>query len=538
MNSIEQISLATSYNNEMNDFLVSKQDSYTNYSQMKTVALLMANIVYSTPIMVSIDLYTNQPAIRFPGVPVNFKDFDSIKEENWSSTLAVNDFGWFPERIINNNGSLTPVVSLYRKVYTNADKYEGLLVFNIKSSTIRDLLSDAKENEHTQNLRVMMDSSGRVFFSSGNYTLTTEIQEFIHHSIDNSKIGYVRIPFVSGDGTISDSLIVWSRLFDSGWILAEITPWKQIKQETIKIAMILTSVGLMAIVIALCLTILLSKQFTKPIRILLREMTSFNMSSSLSSKEPGFPRDYQNEFGTMFFVYEKMLAHNKELYASLESRYVQQKETEIKTLQAMINPHFLYNTLDQLNWMALEEGNEKISHVLELMGRMFRIGLSNGEPMIKVEQELEHMECYMEMQKIRLGNHIEFDIHVPETLMNVYILKLTLQPFVENAVIHGLHGLKDGKITIRAVETTKGILFTVSDNGHGMREGWQQQSNRMMGGYGIRNVKERIDAYFYGKYGIEIQSQLGNGTTVCILLPKIENLDQWRNQNVESRNHR
>jgi two-component system sensor histidine kinase YesM len=150
---------------------------------------------------------------------------------------------------------------------------------------------------------------------------------------------------------------------------------------------------------------------------------------------------------------------------------------------------------------------------------------------------LEYIRCYMEIQSIRLGDKIDFNIDVSDTILNYYILKLTLQPFVENAVLHGLHGVQRGKIMISAIETTDGVLFIVSDNGQGMREDWKDHKQRETGGYGIRNVQERIDAYFSNKYGIRFESELGKGTEVCILLPKIENSHKWRDQNVEGGNH-
>jgi two-component system sensor histidine kinase YesM len=250
------------------------------------------------------------------------------------------------------------------------------------------------------------------------------------------------------------------------------------------------------------------------------------------------PSDYHNEFGTIFIVYKNMLDSNEELFRSLENRYIRQKESEIKALQAMINPHFLYNTLDQINWMAIDLGHFEISKVVQLMGRMFRIGLSNGEYLIEIQEELEHIHCYMELQKIRFGNKFDYLVEVPDAIMNGYILKLTLQPFVENAVMHGLHGVQQGRILIRAVETDEGILFTITDNGIGMKEAWQSQKPRKTGGYGIRNVKERMDAYYSDKYGISIESEPGKGTRICILQPKIENSNYWREQYVESGNRR
>lgn len=540
LNSIEQISLAASRNTNVQSYLGSEGDSYSNYQQKKTVAEYMANIVYSTNIIESIDLYINQPPIRYPGMPVNFKNAEALTEEAWYPLLKETDFTWIPESRTNTNNNSTPVISFIRKMYSYTGRYQGVIAFNIKSSAIRNLLKDEiNDSNNRSSTRVMMDLNGRIISSLGEYSIGLDMQQSIRNRIDNSRTGNAHITFrTNNDKVINDSLIVWTRVYNSNWILVEITPWKEITKGSTKLAAVLLLVGLIAIVFAIILTLVLSNQFAKPIRILLREMNRFNKNLPQNSKQAQLPSDYHNEFGTIFIVYKNMLDSNEELFRSLENRYIQQKESEIKALQAMINPHFLYNTLDQINWMAIDLGHFEISRVVELMGRMFRIGLSNGEYLIEISEELEHIRCYMELQKIRLGNKFDYIVDVPETIMNCYILKLTLQPFVENAVMHGLHGVQHGNILIRARETAEGILFTITDNGKGMNEEWQNQKRRKTGGYGIRNVKERMDAYYSDKYGIRIESEPGKGTGVCILQPKIENSNHWREQYVESGNRR
>ena len=258
---------------------------------------------------------------------------------------------------------------------------------------------------------------------------------------------------------------------------------------------------------------------------------------SLDRTTTALPGDYKNEFGALFRGYSRLMDRITELYQSLEERFRHQKAAEIQALQAMINPHFLYNTLDQLNWMAIEAGQDKISNVLELMGRMFRIGLSNGESFIPLADELQHIDCYIEIQKIRLGEEVLFNLDVPDGVKRFYVPKLTLQPFVENAIIHGLHGRNRGMIRIQVEETDETLIITVSDNGVGMRRERKNSNNRTAGGYGIRNVKERLEAYFGSDYAIDMASEENQGTRVTIRLPKIENKQQLEDVHVESRNH-
>jgi two-component system sensor histidine kinase YesM len=211
-----------------------------------------------------------------------------------------------------------------------------------------------------------------------------------------------------------------------------------------------------------------------------------------------------------------------ELYKSIEIHHQRQREAEVKALQANINPHFLYNTLDQINWMALQEGQQKISNVLELTGQMFRIGLSNGESFIPIRDELQHVECYLRIQQICWEEGLFYEIHVPDELKSYLIPKITLQPFVENAILHGFHGRSSGLIVIQAVQADNRIIFTISDNGKGFNVNQQENRKKIKGGYGIRNVRERIDALFGPSYGVEIESKADCGTVIAISLPQLE----------------
>jgi len=188
----------------------------------------------------------------------------------------------------------------------------------------------------------------------------------------------------------------------------------------------------------------------------------------------------------------------------------------------MINPHFLYNTLDQINWMAIAAGQERISRVLELTGKMFRIGLSNGESLILVRDELTHLECYLQIQQIRWGEGLTYELHVPEPLKDLYVPKLTLQPLVENAVIHGFNGRPSGRIEVSAADEADHIVWTVRDDGIGYDPSRGSPGQKIVGGYGLRNLRERLCAFFGDGFGtISLEGSATRGTTVTFRTPKL-----------------
>ncbi|MFC4598338.1 sensor histidine kinase [Cohnella hongkongensis] len=512
MTEIENISLAISRNSNLQEYLSEAEgaDSYTRFAIASRITFDLSNIAFSMPIIQSIRVYIEDPPVSDYQGPVKFVKLQELHEEPWSETVDNSDFSWIGQHLISTNKGDLPVISFARKIYTPGYEYKALVVLDIKASDIIKLI----QGEEPDANRVLLDLGLRAVASTGDISAEQyreTAQDLIRH--DNANL--------NDKGTLRyhDSLVVWSKLFSSEWILMEVTPWSEMTKGSVRTAAVMFSIGIAAIVIALIMTLILSKQFTKPIILLLKSMNSF----SLGHKDKPIVEDYHNEFGALFKGYSVLVDRTTELYASLEQQYRKQKEAEIQALQAMINPHFLYNTLDQLNWMAIEAGEEKMSRVLELMGRMFRIGLSNGESMITVERELTHLECYLQIQQIRWGEKLGYAIDVPEAAIKaLYLPKLTLQPFVENAIIHGFHGRETGLIVISAALSQGDVHFEISDNGVGIPDNWQQQKARNTGGYGIRNVRERLIAYYGPAYDIGIRSNPNTGTMISIRVPVIK----------------
>ncbi|MCR4903694.1 MAG: sensor histidine kinase [Butyrivibrio sp.] len=205
------------------------------------------------------------------------------------------------------------------------------------------------------------------------------------------------------------------------------------------------------------------------------------------------------------------------------------RKAEFELLQAQINPHFLYNTLDAIVWSA-ESGNQK--QVVNMVGSLsdfFRTSLNKGKELVSIREELSHVRSYLEIQQIRYQDILTYEIDVPENIYNYEIPKITIQPLVENALYHGIKNKRGGgKITISGKNTEDGIAVYVTDNGCGvaldrLNEVRQQLLNRKSISktiYGMINVNERIKLNYGDKYGLDIDSKFGEGTKVTVTLPK------------------
>ncbi|MNC33488.1 Sensor histidine kinase YehU [compost metagenome] len=205
----------------------------------------------------------------------------------------------------------------------------------------------------------------------------------------------------------------------------------------------------------------------------------------------------------------------------------------------MINPHFLYNSLDQVNWMAIEASQPQISSMLSHLGQFFRLALSNSDSLVPLSEELAHIESYLQFQKIRWEDRLEYRFIAADEVKSLFVPKIILQPFVENAFIHGFHGKQRASLTI-AVSILEGQLLqiTVMDNGRQLQENWMEKRSAK-GGYGLRNVRERITAMFGSTYGFTLGNSPEGGTQAVIRLPVLYSPSiKGGTQHVESSHHR
>ena len=227
-----------------------------------------------------------------------------------------------------------------------------------------------------------------------------------------------------------------------------------------------------------------------------------------------------------------MIDKINELLDQVTTEQVRLRKAEFELLQAQINPHFLYNTLDTIVWLA-EAGDQK--RVVSMVGNLsdfFRTSLNQGKDIISIREELAHVRSYLEIQQVRYQDILRYEITVPEDLYEYKIPKITIQPLVENALYHGIKNKRgQGTITVTGKRNENGFVLYVRDNGIGMtqerlkevRAGIQKLSYTGKEIYGLYNVNERIRLNFGETYGISIESTYGEGTCVSISLP-----DQWK----------
>ena len=240
--------------------------------------------------------------------------------------------------------------------------------------------------------------------------------------------------------------------------------------------------------------------------------------------------DSRDEIAVLADRFNDMAGNIQTLVVKVREDEQKMRKADLRLLQEQINPHFLYNTLDTIMWLAIDHQDDKVVEMVAALSGFFRTSLSHGEDKITIREELEHVENYLKIQQLRYGDIMEYSIDVPDEIKKNDIVKITLQPLVENALYHGLKKQREkGMIKISRVDDENNIFLIVEDNGVGMQPEQVVQINKEMyediwvnrtTGFGIANVNRRIKLYYGEEYGLILESEPDIGTKVIVVVPK------------------
>ena len=290
--------------------------------------------------------------------------------------------------------------------------------------------------------------------------------------------------------------------------------------EMVHLSLLIAAMVLLA---ALFTSWLLSRLLSRPLRSLESAMEDFESDADHFDYYPvGGTREVQE----LSCSFGHMVMRIQQLMNTVREEEVNLRKTELKALQAQINPHFLYNTLDSIAWMCEQGRNADAVKMVHALARLFRISISKGHELIPISKEIEHAESYLQIQKYRYKNQFTYHFHVDPDCLHYLCNKITLQPIIENAINHGLDLLVDeGRIDVYVQQDGDDIVFRVEDNGVGMSQeqivAILEHGPKERTGIGIRNVNDRLQIYFGKEYGLTITSKLDVGTCVEIRMPKL-----------------
>lgn len=367
---------------------------------------------------------------------------------------------------------------------------EGYLVFNIREQLLQNSFVSLPD-EYESNCFFVLDKESGLAYFRGDEKYEKEVMEeynvperwgnsFIFAETENALLGWKLVSGIKKEELLQDSKLIGLEIFT-----------------------IIILVGILGNI--------LSRKISRRIYRPLNQLGE--MIRQVGEGSRNLPQQFDDsEVGRIGNQFKEMVNNNLELREKLLTAQIKEKEAELMLLQSQINPHFLYNTLDSIYCGAIIERQDDIARMVGALAKIFRLSLNSGKRLIRVRNEIEHIQSYMEIQNIRFNNRFQLRIDIPEEVQNLFIMKLILQPFVENAMYHGLEPkIGEGSITIKAEKKGEELVFYITDDGVGI-----QDMQDVYRGYGVKNVMERIHLFYGEEYGVEFTSEYGKGTEVKI----------------------
>lgn len=305
-------------------------------------------------------------------------------------------------------------------------------------------------------------------------------------------------------------MVLFNTIESTGWKIIGIVPYSEVGGRAQVIRNYTILVGLLCVLLAAIFAYLISRGVTRPMKVLtdaMKQAESGNFDIRVNLKS-------DDEISTLGHGFNSMIERINSLIKEVYEMNYRRKEAELKALQAQINPHFLYNVLDSINWMAMSYNAKEISLMVTSLAKVMRYSLSGGDDVL-LKDELQSIESYLKIQKIRYGDKFDYTLDFSNEIMGKKVPKFVLQPLVENAIVHGVEPKNGpGHINITGKVEDGFIKLIIEDNGVGMDTDAVKDDS-----IGIFNVQERIRLKYGEPYGLHFESELGKGTKVTVLLP-------------------
>ena len=425
-----------------------------------------------------------------------------------------------------STGEPQKLFSIVKKIYNyRSGKEIGCLIVHMNSDILGNVLQSVNSNEYQQCL--IIDNNKKIIYHPDSDYIGTQYREARVSELLTMENGYM-------ESLSEKGYLVFSTSAVTGWSVISVVDNKYIMDSINRLRLFLILTAVFCVVLSVYFASYISKTISDPVARLQRKMYQvgegdFDIRAATGASD---------EIGQLTLSFDKMVERTKQLIENVYQSEIYQKEAELNALQAQINPHFLYNTLQTIDMMAEEEGADEISDACQALSKIFRYSINRGQEFVHVQDEIVHIENYMLIQKLRFGGKLEVRYDIQNECRELYIVKLLTQPMVENAVVHGMENVLDKcYVTIRVYRKEDCLYAEVEDNGTGIAPGQLMELNEKLArsaeqkmvhevdyvknhrSIGLENTNARIKLYFGQEYGITITSEEGTGTKVCIKLP-------------------
>ena len=450
------------------------------------------------------------------------QDLDIHSQEWYTNALEGRESVYLTSSHVQHiiSGERPWVITLSRgirnKEMGTGQEKEGVFFIDLNYSAISELCDQSMVGN--QGYAFIVDADGNIVYHPQQQQLYNELQTENIDLVMNAGSDIV----TWGDG-INKKMYSISRSEKTGWTVVDCVRVEELlrRSNEAQSIYVLVAMGLMAV--ALFFSRFVAKSITLPIQRLCESMErvqegDFSVSDIVV--------DSENEIGSLTKSFNVMTQRIHELKAQNIREQEAKRKSELKALQSQINPHFLYNTLDSIIWMAEGKKNEEVVLMTASLARLLRQSISNEDELVSIGQEIEYARGYLTIQKMRYKDKLEFRIEVEPSILNIRLIKLVLQPVIENAIYHGLKYKESrGLLLVKGFMKNGNAVLQVIDDGVGMDQETldhiyeRHKVDYHSNGVGIYNVQKRLQLYYGNEYGIVYESKPGEGTTATITIP-------------------
>ncbi|AGX44601.1 sensor histidine kinase [Clostridium saccharobutylicum] len=492
---------------------VNKQDKEgTDYDNISKYLIQFTNFNSNISSIYILDDYGN----KYYSENVFYKDFqiEKIKDSEWYNELLegegkyilkLNGGGFF-----DNNGN--NYVSLIRVINDiNTGKKIGILIINMDENVFHNL-SLKLSNQYGTKVVIQNEKNELVTGEDVDHEMLNAIEKVDY---TDSKMGFLEERIHGKDYIVSNL-----KASDYNWKLTTIALYSESLQQTKFTNYFLICFSIINFLLIIIGSMIISKFITRPLKKLSQSMKEieggeFNIVNI---------KTYNDEVGELKKGYNIAISQINLLLNKIHEEEKIKRQTELNLLMSQIKPHFLYNTFDTINSLALLGENKIIYKMIKALGKFYRTSLNNGKDIITVKEELNTVKSYLIIQNIRYQDMIETEYDLDPRCDDFRIIKLVLQPLVENAIYHGIRNSKNkGKIKISTFQEEEKVLLTLEDNGAGMDESQVRNitENRTTG-IGVRATKERLRVFYGNEHEFIVESKKNVGTKITIKIPRIK----------------
>ena len=450
------------------------------------------------------------------------QDLDIHSQEWYTNALEGRESVYLTSSHVQHiiSGERPWVITLSRgirnKEMGTGQEKEGVFFIDLNYNAISELCDQSMVGN--QGYAFIVDADGNIVYHPQQQQLYNELQTENIDLVMNAGSDIV----TWGDG-INKKMYSISRSEKTGWTVVDCVRVEELlrRSNEAQSIYVLVAIGLMAV--ALFFSRFVAKSITLPIQRLCDSMErvqegDFSVSDIVV--------DSENEIGSLTKSFNVMTQRIHELMAQNIREQEAKRKSELKALQSQINPHFLYNTLDSIIWMAEGKKNEEVVLMTASLARLLRQSISNEDELVSIGQEIEYARGYLTIQKMRYKDKLEFWIEVEPSILNIRLIKLVLQPVIENAIYHGLKYKESrGLLLVKGFMKNGNAVLQVIDDGVGMDQETldhiyeRHKVDYHSNGVGIYNVQKRLQLYYGNEYGIVYESKPGEGTTATITIP-------------------